>query len=110
MTDRVARCLYRISRAPISATISMTDSSSEQKIATTNVSDTTGWLHVGAYGFTFSDPTIQVHPTGKIATAPKPLRVTFGCVSRRDARVKRRVTRVLPRCPRGFRHVKSVEG
>jgi hypothetical protein len=108
MTDSVARCLYDFMNAPISATVSITDDSSGQaNIAITSVSDTGGWLHVGAYDFTFSNPTIQVHLTGKTAKATGPVRTTILCVSKKCVRIRRRVTGIFPHCPFGFRHVKA---
>lgn len=65
--DSVARCLYGYSNAPISASVSITDSlSGEPNVATTSVSDRGGWLGVNAEGFNFSDPVIHVHLRGKI--------------------------------------------
>lgn len=92
--DSVARCLYGFTSAPISATVSVTsDSSGEQNVATTTVSDTDGWIHVGAHNFNFSNPTIKV----KLTQRKK--RSTIICVK---GAVKKRVTALRPVCPAGF--------
>ena len=62
MRSEVARCLYRFSRAPLSATISVTGSG-DKTIATTIVSEKNGWLKMAAYGFTFSKKVIKVKIT-----------------------------------------------
>jgi hypothetical protein len=56
----VARCLYGFSRAPISATITVTGSTGEQKVAVTEVRERSGWLLLSAKGFTFSENQIKV--------------------------------------------------
>lgn len=56
----VARCLYGFSKAPISATITVTGSTGEQKVALTQVSEKAGWLSLSAKGFTFSENQIKV--------------------------------------------------
>ena len=59
MRSDVARCLYKFSNAPISATVSVTGGS-DKTVATTVVSEKNGWLKLAAYGFTFSQKTIKV--------------------------------------------------
>lgn len=56
----VARCLYGFSKAPISATITVTGSTGEQKVAVTQVSEKAGWLSLSAKDFTFSENQIKV--------------------------------------------------
>jgi hypothetical protein len=94
--DSVAECLYGFAKAPISATVSVTESSSGmENVATTTVQDNDGWLHVGAYGFEFSNPTISV----KITQSSR-FKSSIVCV--RD-HVTKRVTGFKPVCPRGFK-------
>lgn len=70
--DSIARCLYGFTDAPISASVSITDSSTgEPNVATTSVSDQGGWLSVNAEGFNFSDPVIHVHLKGKVRKRKK---------------------------------------
>ncbi len=97
MADSVARCLYNFSSAPISATISVTGDSGAENVATTSVTDDDGWLHLAAYGFTFSNPTIEVKLTQ--AKAKKPVKTTITCT--KGKRTKK-VTGVKPKCPAGF--------
>jgi hypothetical protein len=90
----VARCLYGFSKAPISATISISGDEAN-KVATTLVSEKNGWLSLAAYGFKFSSPTISV----KI-TQPQPKKSTITCVK---GRVSKKVTAVSPKCPSGYK-------
>lgn len=66
----VARCLYRYTSAPISATISVIGTSGEQKVATTQVSERNGWLKLSARGFTFSENTVRAKITQPKGSAP----------------------------------------
>lgn len=59
MRSETARCLYGFTRAPVSATISITGTGS-LNVATTLVSERDGWLKLAAYGFTFSEKEIRV--------------------------------------------------
>lgn len=93
MRSDIARCLYGFSRAPISATVTVTGSG-EQSVSTTIVGEKNGWLKLAAYGFTFSQKTIQVRLTQK--------RTTITCVTKRPPVKTRKVTGVAPKCPTGF--------
>lgn len=65
MRSDVARCLYRFTNAPLSASVAVVDDSgSEKRIETTFLNEKDGWLHLGAYGFSFSRPTLRVKLTG----------------------------------------------
>jgi hypothetical protein len=61
------------------------------------VSEKDGWLHLAAYGFTFSSPTISV----KLSQA-KPLakKTTITCVK---GKLTKKVTAVGPKCPAGYK-------
>jgi len=59
MSSEVARCLYKFSSAPVKATVSIAGDNGSQ-VATTILIEKDGWLRLGAYGFTFSNPTIKV--------------------------------------------------
>ncbi len=58
-----ARCLYKFSKAPVSATIQVVNSSGGNQVSTTVLNEKNGWLRLGAYNFTFSSPTIKVKLT-----------------------------------------------
>ncbi|MFM7500136.1 MAG: hypothetical protein ACKO3U_05375 [Actinomycetota bacterium] len=67
-----ARCLYNFTDAPLSATVSVTYADGgEQKITTTTLTEKNGWLHLGAYGFTFSSPVLRVKLSGVPQSLPK---------------------------------------
>ena len=103
MRSDVARCLYHFSSAPVSASISVTNESGAENVATTTVNESNGWLHLGAYGFTFSAPTISVQLTQAAPPAPKAKKVTITCVSIRNKNRIRRISGVSPRCPISYR-------
>ena len=94
MRSDVARCLYGFSRAPLSATVTVTGSG-DSGVATTVVGERNGWLRLAAYGFTFSQKTIRVKLTQK--------RATITCVSNRSPVKIKKVTSIAPKCPSGFR-------
>lgn len=60
MRSDVARCIYGLPNLPVSAEISITSAEGTEKVATTVMNESNGWLRLGAYGFTFSNPTISV--------------------------------------------------
>ena len=126
--SKVARCIYKFSNAPISASVSITSSDGgQQSVATTVVSEQNGWLHLSAAGFTFSSPTLKVKltqdanavatptptpspqsvtpsvtPTAKtvepISVTPKKL--TISCAK---GKVTKKITAVAPKCPTGYK-------
>ncbi|MCX6447915.1 MAG: hypothetical protein NTV18_02090 [Actinobacteria bacterium] len=112
-----ARCLYRFSEAPISATVSISGSDGSQNVATTVVSEKDGWLKMKAAGFTFSEKNIKVKLIQEKAAgveAPKsalpaerlPIvkktdkKQTITCVK---GKVTKKVTSTAPVCPSGFK-------
>ena len=67
----IARCLYGFSKAPVSATISVTSGDgSVQNVATTLLSEKNGWMKLSAKNFTFSAPTIRIKLTQETVKAP----------------------------------------
>lgn len=98
----VARCLYGFSNAPLNATISVSEEDGATAIATKNVSENDGWIHVAAYGFGFSTPTIKVSFDQKInksnRLASQKKRLT--CVKGKTVRV---IVGIKPTCPKGYR-------
>jgi hypothetical protein len=69
MRSDTARCLYGFSKAPVSATITITGTG-DLKVATTIVSERDGWLKLAAYGFTFSEKEIKVNITQPVVANP----------------------------------------
>jgi hypothetical protein len=120
LRSEAARCLYGFSNAPISAEISVLGTDGDKKIATTQISESNGWLHLGAYNFTFSQPTINIlfkqevvapapsptpSPTAITTPSPKPTAVGKGkssitCVK---AKTTKKVTAINPKCPTGYK-------
>jgi hypothetical protein len=120
--SKVARCIYKFSNAPISASVSVTSADGgQQTIATTVVSEQSGWLHLSAAGFTFSSPTLKVKLTqdaNAVAASPTPTpaagddllsqkvstpivkKITITCVK---GKVIKKVTAVSPKCPTGYK-------
>jgi hypothetical protein len=102
MRSETARCLYGFTNAPISATISVTSDSGENSIATTQVSEENGWLKLGAYNFTFSNPTVKVKLAQAKAASPVVAQKKKSITCVRGKTVKK-VAGVNPKCPTGFR-------
>ena len=121
--SKVARCIYKFSNAPISATVSVTTADGgQQSVATTVVNERNGWLYLSANGFTFSSPVIQVKlsqeaPTPKVTATPEPApvevaapapilkpvaakKMTITCVK---GKTTKKVTAVKPKCPAGYK-------
>jgi hypothetical protein len=112
LNSEVARCLYKFSKAPISATIEVVNDSGSNQIATTTVNEKEGWVYLSAKNFTFSSPTVRVKlsQTGSVATATpsatptaKPAvakKTTITCVK---GKTTKKVSAVKPACPSGFK-------
>lgn len=103
----VARCLYGFKNAPISASISVVKDSGSTEVSTTLLSQKDGWLHLGAYGFTFSSPTIQVKLTQDAnaveEVSAKPLtskKTTVTCIK---GKMTKKVSGIKPKCPAGYK-------
>lgn len=91
----IARCLYKFSKAPFEATVSVTDGGTgEIEYATSIVSQQKGWLKISARNFHFSNPILKVKLTQK--------KITITCVSKKNSKIKRTVTNYAPVCPAGF--------
>ena len=109
----VARCIYRFSNAPISASVSIISSDGTSQVATTVVNEKDGWLTLSAKGFTFSAPTLRVKlsqaaPVAVVEAAPvqapakaqTPKKKTITCLK---GKTVKKVTAVKPACPAGFK-------
>ena len=116
MSSAVARCIYKFSSAPISATVSITSENGEANTATTVINEKNGWLKLGAYGFTFSSPTVRVKLTQEaevVAPSPTPSpsasavsepvvakKTSITCVKGKSSK---KVTAINPKCPMGYK-------
>ncbi len=95
MRSETARCLYGFSTAPIYATINVISGNTSTIVGTTTVSEKNGWLKLAAYGFTFSEKTLQV----KI-TQPKNQKYSISCIK---GKVTKKITGTKPKCPAGYK-------
>ena len=116
MSSKVARCIYGFTNAPIKATISVTNDTGGASVASTVINEANGWLTLGAYGFTYSNPTIKVKLTqdAPVVAAPAPAvspapattaatvakKITITCVKGKTSKT---VSGVKPICPSGFK-------
>ena len=108
LSSEAARCLYKFTKAPISATVSIVSSDGTAQVATTTVNEKNGWLYLSANGFTYSAPTVRVKLTQEVekqaaAPAVKPAvakKTTITCVK---GKTSKKVTAVKPVCPKGFK-------
>jgi hypothetical protein len=79
-------------------TIDVVDQKGSKEVATTSVSVTDGILHIRAYGFHYSAPTIRV----KAGAAPIAKKVAITCVK---GKLTKKVTAVKPVCPKGYKKI-----
>ena len=110
MSSAVARCIYNFSKAPISATISVLSSDGNTRVATTSINEKNGFLHLGAYGFEFSSPTIKVTlKQDPVKEVVKPVQVTpvrnsakrtITCTLGKSTK---KITALKPACPKGYK-------
>jgi hypothetical protein len=95
MRSDVARCLYGLTNAPVSVSITIAGEG-DKSIASTVVSEKNGWLKLAAYGFTFSQKTIKVKLT-------QPKRTTITCVAIKAPAKSTKISGNQPKCPIGYR-------
>jgi hypothetical protein len=76
-------------------------------VASTVINESNGWLTLGAYGFTYSNPTISVKLTqdAPVVAAPAPAtpatkKITITCVKGKTSKT---VSGVKPTCPTGYK-------
>jgi len=100
LSSDAARCLYKFTNAPIQAVVSVTSSDGETRASTSVLSEKDGWLHLAAYGFTFSTPTIKIQLTQSKATPVIAKRTTITCVK---GKVSKSITAIKPTCPSGYK-------
>jgi hypothetical protein len=105
--SKVARCIYKFSSAPISASVSIVNESGEAKVATTVMTERGGWLHLSVAGFTFSSPTLRVKlsqdveekkSSDSIQAISK--KTTITCIKGKKTK---KVSAIKPACPSGWK-------
>ena len=108
INSKLARCIYNYSTAPVQASVSVINSTGEQQITTSTLTEKNGWLRLSVKGFTYSSPTLRVKLTQEVekpvvTPAAKPAvakKTTITCVK---GKTSRKVTAVQPVCPTGFK-------
>ena len=111
-----ARCIYKFTDAPLRAEVSVTSADgSTQDIATESMTEKNGWIHLGAYNFHFSSPTVKVkliQDKPQVVTTPqtqqeKPAVQSPIKKSVKITCVKGKVTKKLTakKCPKGYKQV-----
>lgn len=118
MRSDIARCVYGFSNAPIKASVSVVSEDGVNQIAATTISESGGLLRLGAYGFTFSSPTLRVklsqqtepvakpesttspEPVAKVEAPKKKSKKSITCVR---GSVTKKVPAKEKKCPRGYR-------
>ena len=108
MSSSVARCIYKFSAAPVGATVSVTSENGQANTATTLINENNGWLKLGAYGFTFSSPTVRVKLTQQSAApTPSPSAVPVAAKKTLITCVKgktiKKINAVNAKCPTGYK-------
>jgi len=105
LNSEVARCIYGFTKAPVSASISIENSSGENKVATTSVTEKDGFLRLAAYGFGFSAPKIKIKLTQDkaVETAAAPKTTTaIKKITCKNGSKTRSVSGASPKCPTGW--------
>ena len=107
-----ARCIYGFSKAPVSASVSVISTDGTNQVATVVTSEKDGWIHLGAYGFTFSSPTVRVKLTQAVSTpspTPSPSTVAKAAAAKKTSitcirgKTIKKVSAVNPKCPTGYK-------
>ena len=98
----VARCVYGFTQAPVSARVTVTSANGSSQVATTSVTESSGWITLSADNFTFSNPVIKVVlqqqkvNQGVTSVSKKTIVCTKG-------KVVKKITAVNPKCPVGYK-------
>jgi hypothetical protein len=100
MRSDVARCLYGFTSAPISATVSVIDDKGQAKTAVTVVNEKNGWLKMAAYGFSFSNPTLNVKISQAKLPTPAPKKISITCTK---GKLVKKISGTSPKCPSGYK-------
>jgi hypothetical protein len=108
MRSDIARCVYRFSKAPIKAELSIVSADGTPQIATTIISEKDGWISLSAQNFEFSAPVIKAKltqeaeptPTPSASSKPVAKAVTITCIK---GKTTKKVTAAKPKCPTGYK-------
>ncbi len=110
LSSSVARCIYKFTSAPISASLTILSEDGSPQVATQVINEKNGWLTLSAAGFTYSSPTISVKLTQESpapTSSPTPVvspdsktKSTITCVK---GKLKKKVFGFNPKCPTGYK-------
>ena len=116
MRSDVARCVYKFSSAPVSATVEIISEDGSPQIATTTVGEKDGWIYLSASGFTYSSPTLKVKlvqskvevpvepaPTALAPAASPQVAAAKKSITCMKGKTVKKVTAVNPKCPVGYK-------
>ena len=109
-----ARCIYGFTNAPVSATVSVISNYGSSQVATVATGEKDGWIYLGAYGFTFSSPTLRVKlsqaatvptptPSAAAPAVTKPVAAKKTSITCVKGKTSKKVTAVNPKCPTGYK-------
>lgn len=91
-----ARCIYEFTDAPLRAEITVSSADGTiQDISTESMTERDGWIRLGAYNFTFSEPTVKVKFT---QTLKKSSKKSVTCVK---GKLKKKFAASV--CPKGYK-------
>jgi hypothetical protein len=113
LSSTAARCLYRFTNAPISASVSITSEDGSHQVTSSTLQESDGWLRLDVSGFHFSKPSVEVmlkqeKPTtaqsvtplvGSSMAPPMPKNNSITCVKGKTMKV---ITNIKPLCPTGW--------
>ena len=112
----VARCIYKFTSAPLSASIEVVSENGSQQVATTSMSEKDGWIYLSASGFTYSSPTVKVKlvqskvevpvepaPTALAPAASPQVAAAKKSITCMKGKTVKKVTAVNPKCPVGYK-------
>ena len=118
MNSKFARCIYKLTNAPVKATVSVVNSNGQNQVATESVSENGEWIRLSVEGFTFSSPTVRVKLTQEITqdlgkqpetvvknTSKAPSQSVRKTISCQKGKVVKRVNAINPKCPSGYKKV-----
>ena len=102
----VARCLYKFSSAPLSASIQVVTDNGEPSVSTTLFGERKGWVELAAYNFEFSSPTVRVKLEQEASVGNKlspTVSVKKSSITCLKGKSVKKVTAQKPKCPTGYK-------
>ena len=102
----VARCLYKFSSAPLSASIQVVTDNGEPSVSTTLFGERNGWVELAAYNFEFSSPTVRVKLEQEASVGNKlspTVSVKKSSITCLKGKSVKKVTAQKPKCPTGYK-------